>query len=476
MRASVTIMTLGAALICGACERRAAAETPAVPSAQAIQQGEEGAFAHPESLRVNLGGGVEAAASPDASAVPLQDVFQEAVQNGGRAESPQASDPAPPALDQTQEIQAPVAIPVAEAAQGKALELSAAPHDGPRLTAALLKRLGAGGASNLLLSPESARIALGMTAEGAPEGAAGALGSLLTPGAQLGGATVKSANALWADRSAQLAPGFVERLKADWGAEALEVDFKDGDAAAGVINAWASDRTEGRVKRLLDRAPPATTELILTNALLFKASWTTAFDAALTFEQPFRSASGESFPVPMMISQSTAVFGSAQGAQAVELPFAGDGVSLLLALPREGGGAEDNLLALEHFARPESRGRGMALRMTKAVLPKLSLEGGADLMEPLAASGFGPLLNAPLERATTAAARVSAVTQKIQVEWDEQGAAAAAATAVTATRSLGLEEEPLRFDRPFYFLILQEGASAPLFAGYVSDPRSGASQ
>ncbi|WP_157755621.1 serpin family protein [Neomegalonema perideroedes] len=457
MRPSPTLALLGAALLCGACREEAAAQISAAPPISlTAPAAAEAPVPTPEGPAADGAQAVRPARAPLPDDAPAQAAEAAPLPAAISAEAPQASADAP----------------AEPGAQSRALDLTAAPLDGEVLTMRLLEALGAGGSANVLLSPESARFALGMTAEGASEEAAS---PLLAPPALPSeeGSSLASANALWLDEEAEPLPGFTERLAQKWGAELRRVRFADGPAAAAQIDAWTSEKTQGRIPRLLDVPPSAQTELILTNALVFKADWSKAFDPAKTVEGPFRPAGGaRSVAVPLMTSAAVPVFGSAEGLEAAVLPFADPRLSLLLALPREDAPLAAQLHALERLARPESREPSQALRMTALVLPKLRLEGGAELKEALSAVGFGPLLNAPLSRASKAAPHPSAVTQKVSVEWDEEGATAAAATAVAATRSLALASDaPLRFDRPFYFLILREGARAPLFAGYVADPR-----
>ena len=67
---------------------------------------------------------------------------------------------------------------------------------------------------------------------------------------------------------------------------------------------------------------------------------------------------------------------------------------------------------------------------------------------------------------------IDQIVQKIAITVDEKGTEAAAATAVTTTRSLGGGPPLLAFvaDKPFLFALRDETSGQTLVTGYVADP------
>jgi len=97
------------------------------------------------------------------------------------------------------------------------------------------------------------------------------------------------ANRLWPDRAAKLAPAFVSRTKADYGASVEALDFAHRVEPARLsINRWVSAQTHHKIPDL----PPlgsvtAATRLVLTNAIYMKAAWQMPFQKSATKKEPF---------------------------------------------------------------------------------------------------------------------------------------------------------------------------------------------
>lgn len=82
---------------------------------------------------------------------------------------------------------------------------------------------------------------------------------------------------------------------------------------------------------------------------------------------------------------------------------------------------------------------------------------------------------ADLSRLSPARLFVSDVVQSVAVIVDEQGTEAAAVTSVVVrATSVRLDApQPLIFDRPFAFMIVDDASGAVLFMGTVKDPSRG---
>ena len=110
-------------------------------------------------------------------------------------------------------------------------------------------------------------------------------------------------------------------------------------------------------------------------------------------------------------------------------------------------------------------------------LPKFKIEFKAQLVETFRALGvneiFGP---ANFQEMTDSKEllKVDSIIHKAVVEVQEQGAEAAAATAVVISTYSGAdydESKIIEFDRPFLFIIQDVKHKIPLFMGRIVDPR-----
>jgi len=144
----------------------------------------------------------------------------------------------------------------------------------------------------------------------------------------------------------------------------------------------------------------------------------------------------------------------AQGWTMLVLPFQDERSALHLFLPPVLTG--DQKLSLQ--PSPEIRAALLAAASKKDVdlrLPRLKLTGENLELKQKLPNLFGKPLAHLLKNASLP---ISKVVHQANVEWDEAGAEAAAATAVVGVRSSLFVDETLelRFDRPFAFFIQEQ--------------------
>jgi serpin B len=282
------------------------------------------------------------------------------------------------------------------------------------------------------------------------------------------------ANALWAQKGRSFLSGYLDTLAIHYGAGVHRVDFEaDPEAARRTINRWASDGTEGLIEEVLPTGTISSlTRLALTNAIYFQAHWEYPFDPDSTRDADFFLPDGGRTPVPMMTQKDRFAYAEGIDHQAVELPYVGEELSMVLLLPDadarpafERGLTGRELLAICDDLTPE---------LVRVYLPRFSMDPEAIRLDD-ALSGMG------METAFTEAAdfsgmdgtrelAVSNATHKTFVSVDEFGTEAGAATAVVVGPTSGNPLYTLRADRPFLFLIRDMATRTILFMGRVTDP------
>jgi serpin B len=291
--------------------------------------------------------------------------------------------------------------------------------------------------------------------------------------------TLRIANAQFAQVGMGLEPAFLDALASRFGAGLRQVDYmNDPEAARQVINAWVGQQTEGRIPELLMPLDVKTsTRLALVNAIYLKAPWAVPFVVEATVDGPFTRVDGTRVSVPMMhalSSPGTQRAAVTEGWQAVELPYRGGTLSMLLIVPGD-------LEAFEAELGPESLAEIDAALDEKHVdltMPRFGIEARASLGDALIAMGM-PLAFDPERADFYGISRdvrrlyIERVIHQANIDVDEKGTEAAAATAVLmGDTSGGSDEAPLiiRADRPFVFLLRDVPTGAILFTGRVADP------
>ncbi|XP_073359395.1 putative serpin-Z8 [Aegilops tauschii subsp. strangulata] len=121
-----------------------------------------------------------------------------------------------------------------------------------------------------------------------------------------GGPSVAFACGVWSDISRPLKPAFREAVVGTYKAEASTVNFRGApEEARGQINAWAAQVTRNLIRNVLHKGSinPATTRVVLCNAVYFKGKWEDQpFDRRHTMHEPFYRLDRSQVDVPFMQS------------------------------------------------------------------------------------------------------------------------------------------------------------------------------
>ena len=110
-----------------------------------------------------------------------------------------------------------------------------------------------------------------------------------------------------------------------------------GPAGAATVNRWASDRTSGRITRLVGPDDlTAGTACVLTDVTYFRGPWAVPFDLQQTRTGPFTLPGGQSRNVPMMTQSGPHPYLATDEFQAVALDYAGGQLYMVVLLPSQG--------------------------------------------------------------------------------------------------------------------------------------------
>ncbi|XP_072957420.1 serpin-ZXA [Typha angustifolia] len=365
--------------------------------------------------------------------------------------------------------------------------------------------------SNLVFSPLSLHVALGLVAAGArgptldqiasflagskgpaAADAAGEIAALssqvvevvLADGSATGGPRLSFANGVWFDASLSLKPSFEGIVTSVYKAETKTVDFQTKAAeVTHQVNSWVESATAGLIKEVLPvGSVDRSTRLVLSNALYFKGAWTEKFDASETKEDEFHLLSGSIIQVPFMSSGKDQLLSSYNDFKVLRLPYKqGEDrrqFSMYIYLPE----AKDGLMSFieKLSSHPEFLDRHLPrqkVSVGKFKVPKFKINFGFEASELL--KGLGLVLpfsnegdlGEMVDSHTGDSLSVSSIFHKSFIEVNEEGTEAAAASAAVV-KLRGLPMKPLDFvaDHPFVFLIREDMTGTVLFVGHVLNP------
>ena len=282
-------------------------------------------------------------------------------------------------------------------------------------------------------------------------------------------------NAIWGQKGYKFLNEFLDVLAVNYGAGLRLLDFvKAPEESRVTINDWGSEQTEGRIEDLIPQGViDELTRLVLTNAIYFNAAWLDPFEEDQTQDDPFYLLDGGEVTVPMMRQTEHFSYAEGEGYQAVELPYVGSELSMVILLPRRGEyeGFEGSLDA----ARAAAILRNLVHKRVALTLPKFEIESGFRLRDTLVAMGMPAAFSHDADFSGMTGNRdlfISDVIHKAFVSVDEAGTEAAAATAVVMEMMAPKPGGPVEVtvDRPFVFLIRDIETGTLLFVGRVVNP------
>jgi len=348
-------------------------------------------------------------------------------------------------------------------------------------------------AGNLVFSPASIATALRLVLLGARGETAAQVATALHlagpddagPGLQAvsallrdlaaGDLTLRAPNTMWLEAGLPLQPGFTAALAAIAVAAVHEADFRRAaEQARREINQFIADQTAGKISDLLGPGViGADTSLVLASAVYLRAAWAHPFPAGATQDAPFHPDPGTQVAVPTMRVRATLRYRRGDGYQAVELPYAGARLGMVIVLPDGSPGQ----VPVQPARDPGSLLAGLSPRKVSLTLPRFRVTSGFALRPVLAALGMPQAFSREADFSGITIAqrlRIDEVVHKAYIDVNEEGTEAAAATAVVMTAAARIQggQPPVEVivDRPFLFAITDSRSGLPLFLGRVTDP------
>ncbi|CAG2252600.1 unnamed protein product [Mytilus edulis] len=274
---------------------------------------------------------------------------------------------------------------------------------------------------------------------------------------------------------------FRRSARRNYGCQVALMDFGDEPYTRNKINRWIERRTGRKIKEFIpDGMLDQLTFMILTNVVYFKGQWKSQFDPKKTTKRNFWMNENKKVMTNMMWQKSTFKAGVDMdlNCKAVELPYKGDNISMVIILPNEKEGLpemEKKLSPLTFY----NLVKRLKSRPTELVLPKFKIKAKIDLKAILKGLGVTEIFEAlkadfshmVRSRDQKGDLYVSDAFHESVIEVNEEGSVAAA---VTSFFMLFRSARPSTFnfvaDHPFLFVIRDISSGTILFLGRYSNP------
>lgn len=338
--------------------------------------------------------------------------------------------------------------------------------------------------SNVFVSPLSASMALGMTANGA----AGTTYEAMHNALRLGDASredvnegyksliallrgldkstdFRIANSIWYEKTFPFNDTFLAESKSFFDAEVKALDFTDPSSLT-TINSWVNTSTNEKIPTILDAIDPSEV-MFLINAIYFKGTWQKQFDKSETAQASFFALDGSKADVPLMHQSVPLRVAHTATYTAIDLLYGNSAYAMTVVLPNQNVSVNtlaesltgDNWKSLE---------QSFTEQQSEFFFPRFQLTWKRLLNNDLRALGMGIAFDAADFTPMSPRGRdliITKVIQKTFVDVNEEGTEAAAATSV----GIGLTSAPaaIRVDRPFLFVIRERFSGTIMFMGKI---------
>merc|ERR1719494_59211 len=318
------------------------------------------------------------------------------------------------------------------------------------------------------------------------------------------------ANKVFVDNGTNLLDAYSSNLKTYFNSEVgIEEFAKAPEKSREKINSWVESKTEQKIQELFPSGSlSAATHLVLANAVYFKGQWSIPFDANDTHEGEFHLDSGDTVKCNMMWKNAKFPmhFDNELLLNIVMLPYAGDEVDFIAAVPQSGGfgfpdfdvqddADDDAPLPLDDIPpapldvklsdlmkkisadtisawvqKLQDRAKGF-VRDIDVFIPKFKVSFDMNLKEYLKGLGINDLFNESADLSGMNGKRnlfCDSAIHKAFIEVIEEGTEASAATGM----AMNLMSMPTQvmFDRPFFYFIVHRQSNAIIFSGKMNNP------
>ncbi|MBI5206594.1 MAG: serpin family protein [Candidatus Firestonebacteria bacterium] len=280
------------------------------------------------------------------------------------------------------------------------------------------------------------------------------------------------ANSIWGQKSYSFLTSFLDVLALNYGAGLQVLDFQNAPEDSRItINNWVKEKTENRIDSVIPEGViTPDTRLVLTNAVYFNAAWLHTFNETSTQESIFYLLDNSQVKVSMMNQAEEFAYTEGENFQAVELPYDGNELSMVILLPQSGKFIEfENIFNSEKLdiIIDNLENREITLKLPRFIYKSESV----SLKNTLSSMGMPVAFSSAANFSGmdgTMSLSISDVVHQAFISVNEAGTEAAASTGVVTWA--GIPETEVNINRPFIFLIRDIKTKAILFFGRIINP------
>ena len=289
------------------------------------------------------------------------------------------------------------------------------------------------------------------------------------------------ANSIWFDEG-RLGKGTVQRDFLQTNADYYEADLyelKFNRDAKDRINEWVSEKTDGKIPKMLEDDISDDTVMFLVNALSFDADWESSYSEKAVHEEKFITENGSERNAEFMYSREYAYIEDENTTGFVKY-YNGRRYAFVALLPNEGIKMSDYVSSLDG-QKIENLLKNIDESPVNTKTPKFNVDYSIELKDTLETMGMKLAFDQykadfyGIAHPTPYPLYIGRVLHKTFFRIDEKGTSAGAATMIDVVFEGEISDietkEPytVYLDRPFVYMLIDCKSNAPFFIGTAMD-------
>ncbi len=287
-----------------------------------------------------------------------------------------------------------------------------------------------------------------------------------------GNIQLELANGVWADINWKFLDSYFELLAENYKAIARNVDMSDGIKTAQIINDWTSEKTHGKITKIVNPDDFKIARLVLANAIYFKGTWKYTFDKKQTRKSTFVLNDKRNVKTDFMFLSDTLKYFDGEHAQVLELPYSGEKLSMMIVLPNKKIGIKnfEKEFLLEEYLKWNN---SLSLTSIDVYIPKFKTKYEKEFKQVLSDLGMPIAFSRAADFSGMTGMQdlqIDKVKHKSFIEVNEEGSEAAAVTVVIMREKSSIYKKTFRANRPFIFIIKENSSNIILFMGRIENP------
>jgi serpin B len=348
---------------------------------------------------------------------------------------------------------------------------------------------------NLLISPLSVYLALGMTANGADNDTLEEFKKVLSNGnleidelnenyyslsekvTKESDSKLNIANSIWYrdDLKDTVNKDFLQKNADYFGADAFISDFTSKDTVDD-INNWVSNNTDGLIEKIIEKINDDV-YMYLINTVLFDSEWEVIYEENQIRQDTFKLSNLSTEDCEFMFSTENNYLENDNVSGFIK-SYKGGKFSFVALLPNEGLSVEEILNDFKgnEFVDLIENAKSQSVEVG---IPKFKYSDNLNLNESLKFMGLKKAFGAEADfqnmvsKDSKLDLSIGNVLHKTYIQVDERGTKAGAVTSVEMDiTSVPQEMESVILNRPFIYAIIENDTKLPVFIGVLNNPNA----